>query len=87
MLKYLIPIAIVLLLFMLVIKPLLKTLSGPVTYRMPQGIPTPGAPAGPGGAAYAPQPSAEDVSKERALGIVNANPKQAANVVKEWLQE
>jgi flagellar biosynthesis/type III secretory pathway M-ring protein FliF/YscJ len=28
-----------------------------------------------------------DISKEKALSIVNSNPKQAANVVKEWLQE
>ncbi len=87
LLKYIIPIVIVLLLFTMVIKPLLKTLSAPVTYRMPEGVPGPGASAGPGGLAYAPPPAPEDVSKEKALGIVNANPKQAANVVKEWLQE
>lgn len=92
LLKYILPIAVVLLLFIMVIKPLLKTLSAPMTYRMPEGMtapgmPAPGAPAGPGGAAYAPPAAPEDISKERALGIVNANPKQAANVVKEWLQE
>jgi hypothetical protein len=54
---------------------------------MPEGIPSPGAPAGPGGFAYAPPPVPVDISKEKALSIVNSNPKQAANVVKEWLQE
>jgi flagellar biosynthesis/type III secretory pathway M-ring protein FliF/YscJ len=32
-------------------------------------------------------PAPEDASRERALGIVSSNPQQAANVVKEWLQE
>ena len=88
-LKYIIPIVVVLLLFTMVIKPLLKTLSAPMTYRAPEGVAVgveAGAPGGPGGPAYAPH-SAEDVSKEKALSIVNANPKQAAGVVKEWLQE
>ncbi len=87
LLKYIIPIGVILLLFTMVIKPLLKTLNAPMTYRMPEGMPSPGAPAGPGGFAYAPPPAPEDISKEKALSIVNSNPKQAANVVKEWLQE
>ena len=87
LLKYIIPIGVILLLFTMVIKPLLKTLNAPMTYRMPEGMPAPGAPAGPGGFAYAPPPAPEDISKEKALSIVNSNPKQAANVVKEWLQE
>ncbi|HMK61484.1 MAG TPA: flagellar basal-body MS-ring/collar protein FliF [Dissulfurispiraceae bacterium] len=89
-LKYIIPIAVVLLLFTMVIKPLLKTLSAPVTYRAPEGAAVgveAGPQGGPGGPAYAAPPSAEDASREKALSIVNANPKQAAGVVKEWLQE
>jgi flagellar M-ring protein FliF len=83
-LKYLIPLAVVILLFMFVIKPLLATLSAPVPYR-PVSIPA-GAPGMP----HATMPQAavpEDLTREKALGIVNANPQQAANVVKEWLQE
>jgi flagellar M-ring protein FliF len=83
-LKYIIPFGIVIILFMFVIKPLLTTLSAPVPYR-PVSV-APGAPGGmPAAAARAPGP--EDVTRERALGIVNSNPQQAANVVKEWLQE
>jgi flagellar M-ring protein FliF len=85
LLKYIIPIGVVLLLFMLVIKPLLKTLSAPVTYRAPLGMP--GMPGMPGPVAETVPLTPEEVSKERALGIVSSNPKQAAGVVKEWLQE
>jgi flagellar biosynthesis/type III secretory pathway M-ring protein FliF/YscJ len=31
--------------------------------------------------------TAEEGSREMALGLVKNNPQQAANVVKEWLQE
>ena len=85
LLKYIIPIGVVLLLFMLVIKPLLKTLSAPITYRSPLGMPS--MPGMPGPAAQSEPLTPEEVSKEKALGIVSGNPKQAAGVVKEWLQE
>jgi|WetSurMetagenome_2_1015567.scaffolds.fasta_scaffold00033_57 flagellar M-ring protein FliF len=90
-LKYIIPLAVVILLFMFVIKPLLVTLSAPVTYRPSVGVAAGGS-GGPGVAGVAQSPMAqastpEDLSRERALGIVNSNPQQAAGVVKEWLQE
>jgi flagellar M-ring protein FliF len=88
-LKYVAMFVVVMLLVIFVIKPLLKTLSAPVTYRMQEGLPRPGMPGAPG-AGPMPMPvpaTSEEVSKERALGIVSGNPKQAANIVKEWLQE
>ncbi|HTZ18711.1 MAG TPA: flagellar basal-body MS-ring/collar protein FliF [Dissulfurispiraceae bacterium] len=91
LLKYIIPIGVVLLLFMLVIKPLLKTLSAPITYKAPEGAATYGMPGIPGviggGGAQPAPPTSEEAARERALGIVGTNPKQAAGVVKEWLQE
>ncbi len=87
-LKYAAMIAVIILLVLFVIKPLLKTLSAPMPARMPESMPgTGGGPGGPGAHAYAPPPPPEEASRERALGIVSSNPKQAANVVKEWLQE
>ncbi len=90
LLKYIIPIGVVLLLFMLVIKPLLKALSSPVVYRTPEGAATYGPTGMPGMMGAGPQaapPTSEEAARERALGIVGSNPKQAAGVVKEWLQE
>jgi flagellar M-ring protein FliF len=88
-LKYIAMFVVVMLLVIFVIKPLLKTLSAPMTYRMQEGLPRPGMPGPPGvGPMSMPGPVApEEASKDRALGIVTGNPKQAANVVKEWLQE
>jgi flagellar M-ring protein FliF len=79
-LKYLLPLAVVALLFMFVIKPLLAALTAP--------LPRPaGSPAGVSAPEAAPVLTPEEMTRERALGIVNSNPQQAANVVKEWLQE
>jgi flagellar biosynthesis/type III secretory pathway M-ring protein FliF/YscJ len=65
---------------MFVIKPLLAALTAP--------LPRPaGSPAGVSAPEAAPVLTPEEMTRERALGIVNSNPQQAANVVKEWLQE
>jgi flagellar M-ring protein FliF len=87
LLKYIIPIGVVLLLFTLVIKPLLKTLSAPVTYRPPQGAAIYGLPGMPGVGPQSAPSTPEEAARERALSMVGSNPKQAAGVVKEWLQE
>jgi flagellar M-ring protein FliF len=81
-LRYIIPIGIVALLFVFVIKPLLKTLSSPVPYRQPAGMA-----AGGMHAAEDQARTPEEMSRERALDMVNSNPQQAANVVKEWMKE
>jgi flagellar M-ring protein FliF len=83
-LKYIVPIGVVLLLFMFVIRPLLKTLTAPVPFRPSVSMAGGGAAGGPSVAA---QQSPEEMTRERALGIVNSNPQQAANVLKEWIQE
>ncbi len=87
--KYIAMFVVVMLLVVFVIKPLLKTLSAPMTYRMQEGLPRQGMPGALGvGPMSMPGPvTPEEASKDRALGIVTGNPKQAANVVKEWLQE
>ena len=84
-LKYIVPLGVAALLFMFVIRPLLRTLNAPMPYR-PAAMAAAGAGGGAGMQNQAPA-APEDASRERALGIVNSNPQQAANVVKEWLQE
>jgi flagellar M-ring protein FliF len=83
-LKYIVPLGVVLLLFMFVIRPLLKTLAAPISYS--RSVSAAGG-AAPGMKASAAPMMPEEASRERALGIVKSNPQQAANVVKEWLQE
>jgi len=83
-LKYLVPLIVALLFFLIVLRPLIKSLTTPVPARR-------GAPglAGPGGAAQLEEPlQAKQIPMEKqVVDWAAGNPKEAAGLVKGWLEE
>ncbi|MCL4536491.1 MAG: flagellar M-ring protein FliF [Nitrospirae bacterium] len=82
LLKYIIPIIVILLLILFVIKPIIETLKAPVIRRAPEGVPMPTAPM--------PTPSEaapEEIMKEEVLEMVKKDSRKAAMILKEWLSE
>ena len=82
LLKYIIPIIVILLLILFVIKPIIETLKAPVIRRAPEGAPMPTAPM--------PTPSEaapEEIMKEEVLEMVKKDSRKAAMILKEWLSE
>ncbi|MCL5062579.1 MAG: flagellar basal-body MS-ring/collar protein FliF [Nitrospiraceae bacterium] len=78
LLKYIIPIIVILLLILFVIKPIIETLKAPVI----KGVPMPTAPM--------PTPSEaapEEIMKEEVLEMVKKDSRKAAMILKEWLSE
>ncbi|MBI5213986.1 MAG: hypothetical protein HY957_11570 [Nitrospirae bacterium] len=78
--KYLIPLAVVVLLILFVIKPIVEALKAPVIRKMPEGvIPARGAPT------VAAEP--EEIIQEDVLEMVKKDPRRASMILKEWLAE
>jgi len=82
-LKYIIPLVVVVLLILFVIKPVIETLKAPVIKKVPEEAAMPAAPPPVPGAEIAP----EEVMKEEVAEIVKKEPRRAAMILKEWLSE
>lgn len=81
LLKYIIPLVVIVLLILFVIKPIIETLKAPVIRRMPEEAAMPAAPVT--GAEVAP----EEVMKEDVTEMVKKEPRRAAMILREWLSE
>jgi flagellar M-ring protein FliF len=84
--KYLIPLTGLVLVFLFVIKPLMKSLSAPPSqYASQTGLPQTVAELQRGIALQAPPP--EKTSQEQLADWAKTNPKEATNLIKGWLEE
>ncbi|MEW5744000.1 MAG: flagellar basal-body MS-ring/collar protein FliF [Nitrospirota bacterium] len=83
LLKFLVPIAAVVLLILFVIKPLLATLKAPATVPQLSGQPV--VPAVP--VLTEPETSAQEIMREQVVDLVKKDPRRAAMIIKEWLSE
>lgn len=82
LLKFIIPLVVIVLLILFVIKPVIETLKAPVISKVPEeAIPT--APPPVPGAEIAP----EEVMKEEVTEMIKKEPRRAAMILKEWLSE
>ncbi|NTV43843.1 MAG: hypothetical protein HGA63_11145 [Syntrophobacteraceae bacterium] len=79
--KYIIPLIGVVLLFLVVIKPLMKTLTTPSAMPQPVGLP----PTSPDMQRTIAAP--ERTSQAQLADWAKGNPKDAANLIKGWLEE
>ncbi len=89
-LRYLVPLIIVILLIMFVIKPLLATLKAQPKKEQPPMFPADAALAAATAAATKPpepELSPEEVMKEEVLTIVKKDPRQAAHIIRGWMTE
>jgi len=82
-LKYLIPLIGVVLLFLFVIKPLMKVLAEPSSVPMQQQVSLPQ----PAGELQRSLPSPERSSQDQLIDWAKRNPKDATNLVKGWLED
>ncbi|TAN44330.1 MAG: flagellar M-ring protein FliF [Nitrospirae bacterium] len=83
-LKYLVPIIVVLILVLFVLKPIIDILKVPV--RRPEFAPE-SISMGVGGGKIQEEVSPDEVVKDQVLSIVKQDPRKAAGVLKEWMSE
>ncbi|BCB96474.1 flagellar M-ring protein [Dissulfurispira thermophila] len=82
LLKYIIPLIVIVLLIFFVIKPVIETLKVPVIKKVPEEI----MPTTPPVEAV-PEAAPEEVMKEEVAEIIKKEPRRAAMILKEWLSE
>ncbi len=82
-LKYLVPLALIVLIIFFVIKPVIETLKSiPKPLPAPAVLPVGGIPA-----AEAEAPVEGEIRKEKVVEVVKKDPRKAALILKEWLSE
>jgi flagellar M-ring protein FliF len=81
--KYAVPVIGIILIFLLIVKPLLKTLTAQVKIQQPQPAEVPGTVAGIERSKELPGMS----EKDRILEWAKKNPQEAAGLIKSWIEE
>lgn len=87
LLKYIIPLVVIVLLILFVIKPIIETLKAPLIKKVPEEEPLPSAPPPPPVPAAEVAPAPEEVMMEEVTEIIKKEPRRAAMILKEWLSE
>ncbi|HCL80674.1 MAG TPA: flagellar M-ring protein FliF, partial [Nitrospiraceae bacterium] len=78
--KYLVPIVVVVLFIFFVVKPIVEALKAPVIRRMPEGVmPAPGV--------HIAATEPEEIIQEDVLEMVKKDPRRASMLLKEWMAE
>lgn len=89
LLKYIIPLVVIVLLIFFVIKPIVETLKAPVIKRIPEGIPEgiPEEVVMPAAPVTSAEVAPEEVMKEHVTEMLKKEPRRAAMILREWLSE
>lgn len=83
LLKYIVPLVVIVLLILFVIKPIIEMLKSPIARKMPEEVLPAAAPVSAPGAEITP----EEVMREEVLEMVKKDPRRASMILKEWLSE